>query len=259
MSGKLVIKKSSLLSFLLFYLFIIILCFIFLKGVVLSFVVCLAMFSALTWKAVNDLNNNSILLFFCISIFVFLIAAPFANLIFGYEKITYFSDSSRNHFYYSLTISLAGVLTAYTIWPRSFVNTRALPNTSSYNRNRLQIISKYFFVFTYSLKIIQYLEIAFYTLRYGYMYYYTAYSSFLPSIVVKVSDMYIVGLSIYLACLPNKKEGKRILLFYILGSCIVGLGGRRFDFVISLVVTICYCLIRDRLPSKEETWIKQKR
>ena len=213
MSGKLVIKKSSLLSFLLFYLFIIILCFIFLKGVVLSFVVCLAMFSALTWKAVNDLNNNSILLFFCISIFVFLIAAPFANLIFGYEKITYFSDSSRNHFYYSLTISLAGVLTAYTIWPRSFVNTRALPNTSSYNRNRLQIISKYFFVFTYSLKIIQYLEIAFYTLRYGYMYYYTAYSSFLPSIVVKVSDMYIVGLSIYLACLPNKKEGKRILLF----------------------------------------------
>lgn len=258
MRDKFVIKKSTFFSFIVLIAVITLLSTVFLKGIVLSFSVCLVIFLIITWRAAIDVENNIVLLFFCISIFAFLIAAPFADLILGYEGTTFFKDSARNHFYYSLGLSLFGVLIGYVFFSDLFTTKYKNRQTSPMIREKLMRISRRFFIVTYAIKMLQYIEIAFNTVTHGYIYYYTDYSSFIPFILIKVADVYIVGLAIYLACMPERREGKRILLLYIIGSSIIGLAGRRFDFVIALIVAFAYCLIRNRFSNDGEQWITKK-
>lgn len=227
------------------------------KGIVPSFIFCFSICILLIWRSSINYERNIVVLFFCVSVFTFLIAAPVANLIFGYEKITAFSDEARKHFYVSVSLSLACVWLGYYSMSK-FSWHRSIKQTSVRQRENLLQVSKWFFIITYTLKTIQYLEIAYNTYIYGYMYYYTEYSSFMPSIIVKISDMYIVGLVVYLACLPKKKECFRILSFYCIGSIFVGIGGRRFDLISALALVCVYLIMRNKTSENGQKWISKK-
>lgn len=246
---------SKHLIFLFLYILLIV-GFAFFRGVVISFTVSMLIFCLFMLKLLKNFEDNIIMLCFGVSLFTFLIAAPFAELILRYESKYTYLDSARNHFYITLGISILGLYIGYFVIKVKFANRKTYILIATIDD--LEYISKYAFLVTYTIKIAQYFEILFNTITRGYMYYYTDYTSVIPQLLIKFSDMYIVCLAVYLACMPPKNKGIMLLKYYCFGACIVGLGGRRSEMVIAFIVSIVYCIIRNRNEEKGEKWIKKR-
>lgn len=106
------------------------------------------------------------------------------------------------------------------------------------------------------------MEIGFYVMRFGYMYYYTGYHTAIPLIFEKVADLYIIAISVFLGTNPSKKECTPIILFFLMGGILSIITGKRYEFVYVIILCIAYLIIRNNENNDDkmdDIWISNRR
>ena len=242
---------------LLFVAFIILTLFSIIKKANIMFTICFATYLAVLFLALKNYRRNIVLCSFLITLFAFLYGSPVATLLLGSTYDVHFSDEAKHHFYFALFLSTLFVALGYKYSLKVRFN-GSKKETSESMRLALRKICKYVFYFTYALKAIQYLEIGYYVIRFGYMFFYTQYQSAIPLIVEKISDLYIVAFSIYIATGPTKKESKPVITIFLIGGILSIITGKRYEFVYVMLMYFIYTVLNNE-GSTEESRLDPKR
>lgn len=85
-----------------------------------------------------------------------------------------------------------------------------------------------------------------------------AYSSSLPSMVLRLANMYFIFLCIYLATMPDKKGVIFSFFSLITIGVIVMMYGVRGDLVLNILFIIAYLVIRNRVDYSNKSWFGKK-
>ncbi len=203
------------------------------------FAISITVYFGILCFSLRDFNRNIVFTSFLLTLFAFLYASPVATILLGSTYDVNFSDEAKNHLYFSLLIGTVFLAIGYYL-PTELKKRVAGEGINEQLRMSLQRTSKTTFYFVYLLKIIQYIEIAYYVVRYGYMFYYTDYHSSIPLIIEKISDLYIVALSIFFATSPTKEDAQPVVTFFLFGGLLSILTGKRYEFVYVILLYIIY-------------------
>ena len=225
------------------------------------FSICIIVYAAVLFFVLKNPKQHIVLCAFLISFFTFLLASPVATLLLGSTFNVHFLDDAKLHFYTTMLLSVSFVWVGYISFSRMRFKL-PIKNTTTSMRLALRRVSRIVFVITYSMKCIQYIEIGYYVLRFGYMYYYTGYRTAIPLVFEKISDLYVVAISIFLATNPSKRECKPIMLFFLIGGILSIITGKRYEFVYVIMLCIAYLILRNNETDdgkQGNTWISKRR
>ena len=121
-------------------------------------------------------------------------------------------------------------------------------------RQNLQRVALCVCVVTLGLYVVQQIEPLLVIGTHNYLAYYTSFQSKLPGIVHTIASFMKYSLCIYLATLPKKRSAFVMLLIYVLSTVPSLLIGIRNPFVLSLLFSLTYYMLRDFLEQKN-VWI----
>ena len=227
---------------------------------------------ATTWLigllySVKHIENRIVMLVFYITIFTFLMARLFIDdFASGYnsdysvkaQSVTSYSKPAGYFIYYSITLSLAFVFLGYALCNRENKLTR-IGRSVGYNhyRQRVKIISKRISYALYIFTIFTTLDMVMYIWANGYISYYLQFKPSLPHVFYTLDAAFGFAFFIFLACLPDKKEAKLLILLYLLRACLALLSGQRNGFILPVLFIIMYCFLRNSL-SPNDLWIGKR-
>ena len=259
MTGKsITVYKKDLIFFIVFIaLFVLSIA----KHVDTMFTLCFTSYCAILFLAFRQYKKNIVFCSFLITIFAFLFGSPVATLLLGSKYDVHFSDDAKHHLYFTLFLSVIFVGIGYMLFSKVKFS-HDFNETSDSMRLALRKTSKIFFYITYALKVIQYMEIGYYVIKYGYMFFYTEYKSAIPLIIEKISDLYIVALSIFLATNPSRKEYRPVMTAFLIGGVFSVITGKRYEFVYVIMLYFIYMILRSwqiNDNQQEETWFSNKK
>lgn len=124
------------------------------------------------------------------------------------------------------------------------------------NTKHIRKIATFFCVITFISAMIVVAEKIVFRSVYSLQDYYVMYTTFLPIIIYKLGDAYLISFYTYLATLPSKKEAKlQISLFLIYSFSTLAYGVRNI-VVLNGLSLIIYCVIRNKTDS--ENWFSRK-
>lgn len=207
-----------------------------------------------------DLDNRSAFFAFAVSFFTFLIGRE-AMEVFGVHEIQYeFTEALNVLAHRIVLIGLISLALGYWIGGHiRFGGKRStrLVDPSSSEYIAIRSISKNLYYVTYVALLVQVLDVVRYVFSYGYIAFYTGYTTSLPYIFIKIGDMSVVAFWVYLATLPRKEEAKVPLILYVIYLIITLLTGKRYECVAGLLILFVYLLFRNSTDG-EKKWIKPK-
>lgn len=228
----------------------------------LLFAAVMLLWGGLVIFTLHDLKNRAAYLIFLIAFFLFLLGGEFFELYMGYYQDYTFPENINIHAYICLLISLAFIHTGYYA-------TEKISDKRSLKKNKAP---KYEFYFTEKIRkttriglyvsVVPYfltvLDAGLYTLKHGYLSYYTDYHSRLPEIVEMISDLFPMFLFFFLATLPPKKQCLLPMILYLAHGASALITGRRIMFGVAMLVLGCYIIIRHFI-NPSEGWLSKKK
>lgn len=211
--------------------------------------------------AYKQIENRSMIFFFMIAFFVFLMGRDLLEQFFGY-KVENFSESVNNHAYITYIIALLGLWIGYFIFENRKQRLKERTIISSGKLNSIKKISKILYIITWFFGIASKLYIAKFIGENSYFEYYTDYSSHVSGnslmyLVSKIELMMPVAFSIFMATMPTKKEFRYPLLMYMI-YLVSSLGtGQRSTFLLGVLWIFVYIVYRSG-QEPEQNWFKRK-
>ena len=208
-----------------------------------------------------DIKNRAAYLVYLLAFFLFLLGGEFLELYFGYPQEYTFDKSLDNHAYVSLMVSLIFVLVGYMgLEYLKFKKKPAILGPHKMEKPmRLRI--RYFAKLALCICVIPYflktIDASLYTLKNGYLSYYTTYQCRLPGGVEVLSEMFTMFLFVYLATMPPKKKCLIPLALYFINGCLGMLTGRRISLGIAVLVVLFYVIVR-HTRNPQEGWVNKK-
>lgn len=220
-------------------------------------VLSVGIFGILAIICFRDISKNCFFLFFLISFFIFLMSGDIAELLFDKHYYLQFGEDATLHAHKSIFFSLSAILAGFIIFPARNRHKRSIGNDESFI-TRLRKTAKIFYIVSFVFAMINTADIIKFVAAYGYVAYYSSYSSFLPTILVKVGEYVPLALCVFLATLPEKKESGFVILSFLFYSALTILVGSRSTVVYNAVFILCYCLYRNHKDKGREIWISKK-
>lgn len=216
---------------------------------------------------------NFIYLFFLITFFVFLLSRVMVRWITEQEIYHPFTDQVMIHTYACLFISIVGLFVGSTLKVRfTFSSKRGTPSCNYYdplnshlNLDLLRQISGFLTTITgFATLVVNIEKIVYYGISGSGGELRISFASTLPSIILRLSYIYVLMLCIYLATMPKKREATLIFIQYLAISATKMLFGSRSDFILGLMFMAVYYLMRDHLNDRvvgiveKEKWFGKK-
>lgn len=216
---------------------------------------------------------NVIYLFFLITFFVFLLSRVMVRWITEQEIYSPFSDEVMLHTYLCLFVSIVGLVIGSGLKVRfvfgSQINAPSpryySPLESGINLKLLRQISGFMTVVTgFATLLVNIEKIIFYGITGSGAELRVNYATALPSIILRLSYIYVLMLCIYLATMPKKKGAILIFIQYLAISATKMLFGSRSDFILGLMFMAVYFMMRDHLNERtfgtdiREKWFGKK-
>lgn len=220
-------------------------------------VLSVGIFGILTIMCFQDISKNCFFLFFLISFFIFLMSGDIAELLFDKHYYLKFGEEATLHAHRSIFISLSAILIGFIIFPARKNYEKKGGNDESFIV-RLRKTSKVFYIVSFVFAMISTVDIIRFVATYGYVAYYSSYTSFLPTILVKVGEYVPLALCVFLATIPEKKESGFVIFSFLFYSALAILVGSRSTVVYNAIFILCYCLYRNRKDRGREIWISKK-
>ena len=219
-------------------------------------------FLSLLIYSLTKFKDRFILAFFLASFFLFLLGGEFAYQYFGFSFDDQFSETINNHAYFSCVISLVFIWIGYVIAEHTSSENKRFHLSLTSNDDIaatifIRKIGEWGIYLTFIPTMIRGVEVGLYAQQHGYTSIYTMYSSSLPTIIMSLSQMFTLFLFMFLATLPEKKRCIVPLLMYLIYGGIDLLAGRRLQLGASIMVIICYLILR-QYRNPEEKWITKK-
>lgn len=211
--------------------------------------------------AFDDISRHIYYLAFHICFFTFLLGGIFSKYITGYKSAYIFTDEIITHTYICLIIALIFLYLSYMLIVKISSTSEQKDDILRYDNKKyltLRKISRYYFFITYIPWIISTIEKVLFVQRRGYLAYYTSYRSSLPYVLVQIGDTCIIALFIFLATMPRKKEANIPIMLYLAQSVLSVLTGKRNLLVIPIIFVLVYYVMRNRINTGKEKWIKRK-
>ena len=232
-----------------------------LMGVAALFALVMLLWAGLVLYAWKDLKNRAGYFVFLLAFFLFLLGGEFFELYFGYPQDYNFIKSLDTHAYLCLLVSLSFLQLGF--WGLDYFALRKQPAVLQPRKIRKPFRMRvgYYAKLAMCICIIPYfwktLDAGLYTLRNGYLSYYTTYQSRLPGFIEVLSELYTMFFFIYLATMPQKKKCLLPLGLYLLNGALGMLSGRRISFGVAVLVVLFYVLLRHKREPKAG-WINKK-
>ena len=218
---------------------------------------CLACFLLL---CSHDFSSHVFFIFFLLSLFGFLISGDLFEEIFGREYWIRFGEAETLHARISILLSLLGLGIGYFILYYVFYKkeARRYPEEPAIcqPKHSFRKAAMWLYILAYVFLMINTVNQIIFVKSYGYVAYYTSYTSILPTWLCKVGELTPIALCAFLATMPTKKQCRYILLSYALYACTAMFVGARGSLVYNLVFLACYMLFRNgRKNNDGEIWI----
>ena len=230
-------------------------------GVPVLFSMVMVLWAGSVVYAIHDLKNRSAYLVFLLAFFLFLLGGEFFELYMGYPQEYNFTENLDQHAYACLIVSLLFLLLGfmgteyYSAVKKPAVLGPYQPKKSVWSK--IRFFSRMAMLICLVPYFLKTLDAALYTLKNGYLSYYTTYRSRLPGIFEVLSEMFTMFMFIYLATMPSKKNCMVPIVMYLANSVLAMLTGRRISVGIAVLVVLFYVIMRHyRKPS--EKWINKK-
>lgn len=224
---------------------------------------CLAVFCIWIGTFLVSLSKeqrNFIFIFLLITFFIFLLSRVMVRWITLNSVYMPFNETTMVHIYTLLYISLAGLLVGSfgKIQIKNANNFLSMDFGNNIDLVLLRKIVAPITVMSGFAQLATTIERIFYyqvgmggALR-------ISFSSVLPSIVTRFSNIYILMMAIYLATFPSKKGCMKIFFQYLIINALKMIYGSRSDFMLGIMFLLLYFIIRERLENEEEDWIGKK-
>lgn len=221
------------------------------------FVIAFLVWTNMLFFSLCNLGKRSMLFAFLITFFVFLIGREFLQQFFSYQ-VEPFDKEVLVHSNMCLLISLLVLFAGYLLFGRKTV---LVADTAAGQNNILQKTSLYIYYLTWVFAVASKVITAKYISDNSYWAYYTDYSEYLAGnmllyVISKIEVMMPAALSIYLACMPSKKQFRIPCCLYMI-YLVVSLGsGQRSIFMLGILFLAVYLLLRNGM-NPEEMWVKK--
>lgn len=213
----------------------------------------------------QQIKERFLLLLFEATIFTFLMTRLILPDLFstGYiaedvdGTIRMFDADTLRFIYTTLAISICGVYLGFAIIPAQEESTIRLYDTSTEYVSSIRRMSKwlsYLCSLFYAAIIV---EKGLFVIHNGYFELYADFESNLPTVIHKLSSLYIALFSVFLATFPTKQEARRPILLYLLIATLSLMTGSRTMFMLALVFVLFYYCLRN-IVTPEEQWLSRK-
>jgi oligosaccharide repeat unit polymerase len=222
--------------------------------------------------SVKQFYERILFLCFNVTFFIFLIGRLVVAGIFDYTSTdvgmfgTAFEDVTVvNTIITSLYLSLIALFIGYTLIQKFKLNflDRKKEMSSGY-LNSLRVFSLAFFYFCMIFRLIYVYQMKQTAVTEGYFESFMTFQSTLPSILVRISEMYDVALFAYLATMPTKKKSLFPILLYLGEGLFSAMAGRRSILMLNLLIVFIYYCIRsirkeDNQDEQEVEVVKERK
>ena len=222
---------------------------------------------------IEKFNERIIFFSFNFTFFIFLVGRLVVKALDLYEDpydiysinkygLDFYDKNITEHIFLSLFLSLVFVFIGYYITDR-------LKNASNKSNSKvfflykesyiysIRYISKILFYLTYIFNVLVLLDKAKFTGQMGYTELYSSYTSSLPGIVFKISEMYQISLFIFLGTLPKKKEIFLPTSLYMISGILSLVVGQRNNFVLNIIIILVYLCLRN-ITDSETVWFGKR-
>lgn len=197
--------------------------------------------------AINKFNERVYVLFFNITIFLFLLSRPVIDLIYKQSMYNYNEENG------SFALIAIGLSIIFISIGNIIFQKLSLKNNTKHNGEKpkniiyIRQVAWYLYCFTLIFNILMGIEKIFFIHGSSYLEYYINFESNLPTFVKGIATMMNTALVIYLATMPNKKESYKALILYILTAIPNLVVGSRGAISENLIFTFIYLVIRDKI------------
>lgn len=252
------VSKKIIIEFTLVFIFC-------LLAMILTNIDIMYLIALVTWFfsiifSFNYIKDRTILFFFLVTFFIFLLGRDFVQQIFSY-KIEIFPRDSEMHAWISYTESLIFILIGYYLFSNSKRN-KYVPQDYKSNINKLNIrkISLIIYYILITFAMIHTISISSYVNSTSFTDYYIDYTVNLyinkPLYYIsKVSTGMPLAFCIFLGTFPSKKQARSPIIIYAL-YLILTLGtGHRSTAMLGFFFLIIYYILRN---NNNEVWITKK-
>lgn len=205
----------------------------------------------------NNVKKNILIIFFHITFFTFLLGRVFFELLNGNIYYLY------NHEYVYevsliLNISLIGLMIGNTFYGL-FRNRKRIINKSTVNKpfiseskiNTIKTVSFIFMLIAFFAMIIRKFEIIILMKSSSYTEWRLLYETVLPSIIIRLSNMYNLSFFVYLSSMPKRKNALIAIAMFLFIGFLTLLYGIRSEIVLNILFSVFYLIIRERFIDKE--------
>ncbi|MGF3066279.1 O-antigen polysaccharide polymerase Wzy family protein [Facklamia sp. P12950] len=218
------------------------------------------LFSFVMWLMVSYYsifikNIKPSLLCYQITSFVFLYGGSILSYIIKKEPLYNFNEDILLHTYILLLISQFTVYLSYAIF--NFQRKNNAPNKNINSLNLIRLISIIFFTIGLIPMILLIRENVEFVSQNSYESLYLRGGSSFNSILVRLSQFFIMSFYLYLSTFPKKKNVLIISTVFLLVRSVSLLSGRRTDFMLSVMIVFFYILIRNIIDDNQK-WITKK-
>lgn len=203
----------------------------------------------------SDLRKNFLFLFLQVTIFTFLLSRPFIGLCTGSDWWNGSSQAAENIWFalWLLFLTEAGLFIGAALADRFAVSLKGTELKSQFC-TELQWASLLVFAASFVFYLIEQLEPLMLIGSGNYLKYYTDFTSSLPEIVHTIASFMKYSMCVFLATIPSKKKAFTVLLLYVASTLPSFCIGVRNPFILSLIFSLSYYLLRDFIGDKEK-WI----
>ncbi|MDT2737234.1 O-antigen polysaccharide polymerase Wzy family protein [Enterococcus pseudoavium] len=204
-------------------------------------------------------RKRIIFLFFNITMFTLLISRPFIAVIRN-SNFWYFSPQdiafSLNGVFISLLFLFLGSIFASEITKKEFMKSNII-NDSIKDKTFLQIFSFLFYIISISCTFLLNMEKFLYVKSTSYLDFHANFTSNMPFFIKGFSLFSTFAMCCLLATFPSKRKSIAILSMYIFSNIPTFLMGSRNSFVLSVIFSIVYFIMRSFYDTKNN-WVGKK-
>ena len=215
--------------------------------------------------ACRKIKKRFIFFAFHMTFFLFLLGEIFAANLEDYKQdfssvINNFSIPIKSHIYFSLFLSLIGLLLGGKIFDSS-KRTNISFNWNSNGIIELRKLSRKILLYLYVFKFILEVEKIFYVASTSYVDLYLTFNSNFPIVFVRLADLYSISFLLFLATMPSYKEAKLPIILYLILGLFPLIYGQRTIFGLIVLFILIYLTLRKSLSLNGDgiLWFNKKR
>lgn len=212
-------------------------------------------FASVVVYGLNAFRRNFLFLFFQVTVFTFLLFRPFWGWCTGNAWWNASSQAAENVWFALWLLYLTEIcLLAGAFLADRFADASKKPEAQNGFCSELQWAALLVFSVTIIFYFIEQLEPLLLIGPGNYLKYYTDFTSSLPGLVHTIASFMKYSMCVFLATLPSKKRAFIVLVLYVASTMPSFFIGVRNPFILSLIFSLSYYLLRDFIGDKDK-WL----